>query len=201
MAPPTPPPPPGLRERKKLKTRAAIRGAAHRLIAAQGWEATTVEQIAREADVSPSTVFRYFPAKEDIVLADEYATLIADALRLRPADEPPLQSLRVVVLAAVRAVLAAEEAEVAQRARLMTEVPSVRARVAEATARASRVLAAALAERAGRAPDDLEARVFAAAVLGALTETALCWAEDGRRQDLPALLTRALDRLGAGLPL
>src|SRR5690606_14406568 len=62
---------PGLRERKKIKTRRAIRAAMYALVEEQGYEATTVEQIAERADVSPSTVFRYFPTKEDILLTDE----------------------------------------------------------------------------------------------------------------------------------
>lgn len=82
-------PQPGLRERKKLKTRTAIRGAAFRLIAKQGYEATTVEQIAEASEVSPSTVFRYFPTKEDIVLTDEYDPVMASVLRSRPAGESP----------------------------------------------------------------------------------------------------------------
>lgn len=71
----------GLRERKKLKTRVAIRRATYRLIAEQGYDATTVEQIAEAAEVSPSTVFRYFPTKEDIVLTDEFDPVIVAALR------------------------------------------------------------------------------------------------------------------------
>lgn len=55
---------PGLRERKKIKTRRAIRTAAYALIEERGYDATTIEQIADRAEVSPSTVFRYFPTKE-----------------------------------------------------------------------------------------------------------------------------------------
>lgn len=77
-----------LRERKKIKTRTAIRRATYRLIAEQGYEATTVEQIAEAAEVSPSTVFRYFPTKEDIVLTDEFDPIMLRELRSRPAGEP-----------------------------------------------------------------------------------------------------------------
>src|SRR5690606_7272503 len=66
----------GLRERKKIKTRMAIREATYDLIKEQGYDGTTVEQIAERAEVSPSTVFRYFPTKEDIVLTDEYDPLV-----------------------------------------------------------------------------------------------------------------------------
>src|SRR5882762_5510974 len=86
----------GLRERKKVQTREAIRRAAYRLFAEQGYDATPVDQIAAEADVSPSTVFRYFPTKEDIVLTDEYDEPMADVLRGRPLDEQPLASVRYV---------------------------------------------------------------------------------------------------------
>ncbi|MDV9200806.1 TetR/AcrR family transcriptional regulator, partial [Streptomyces sp. Wh19] len=124
------PPQPGLRERKKLRTRIAIRQAAYRLIAEQGYEATTVEQIAAAAEVSPSTVFRYFPAKEDIVLTDEYDGVLAAALRGRPAGEPPLESLRHVLAEVLAEFLATGEQELRQRTRLMVEVPAVRARTA-----------------------------------------------------------------------
>src|SRR6478735_2233854 len=88
-APPGPPGPPkiGLRERKKIQTRQAIRRAAYRLFEEQGYDATPVDRIAEAADVSPSTVFRYFPTKEDIVLTDEYDPLIEATIRSRPADE------------------------------------------------------------------------------------------------------------------
>jgi AcrR family transcriptional regulator len=61
----------GLRERKKIKTRQAIRREAFRLFDAHGFAATTVEQIADAAEVSPSTFFRYFPSKESLLLADD----------------------------------------------------------------------------------------------------------------------------------
>ncbi|MFI8825984.1 TetR family transcriptional regulator [Streptomyces sp. NPDC053431] len=193
---------PGLRERKKLKTRAAIRKATYRLVAAQGYEATTIEQIAAAAEVSPSTVVRYFPAKEDILLTDDQDELLLARLRARPAGEEPLESLRAVVLDAVTASLAREPEETRLRARLVVETPAVRARLTETTAETGRLLSAAVAERTGRAPDDLEVRVFTAAVLGALREATVHWAEHGGGDDaLVPLLDRTVDILKAGLTL
>ncbi|MEU8759806.1 TetR family transcriptional regulator [Streptomyces sp. NPDC048659] len=192
---------PGLRERKKLRTRAAIRRATFRLVSEQGYEATTVEQIAAAAEVSPSTVARYFPVKEDILLTDDQDALLEARLRARPAGEEPLESLRAVVLDAVATALAHEPEEIRLRARLMTEIPAIRARLTETTAESGRRLSRAVAERTGRAPDDLEVRVFTAAVLGALREATLHWAEHGQGDDLVPLLDRTVDTLKAGLTL
>ncbi|GAA4903166.1 TetR family transcriptional regulator [Streptomyces coeruleoprunus] len=191
----------GLRERKKLKTRAAIRRAAHRLVGAQGYETTTIEQIARAAEVSPSTVLRYFATKEDIVLDDAYEPLMEAALRARPPGEEPLESLRVVITGAVRAQLEAEPAETAQRARLLAEVPAVRARLSESLSGTSHLLARVLAERAGRAPDDLSVRVCTAAVTGALREVLLHWATTGAEEDLLTLTDEAFTTLKSGFRL
>ncbi|MCM1944176.1 MULTISPECIES: acyl-CoA-like ligand-binding transcription factor [Streptomyces] len=188
----------GLRERKKQRTREEIRRAGRRIAAAHGWEAATIERIAAEAEVSPSTVVRYFPVREDIVLTDEDDERLEARLRARPAGEEPLESLRAVVVEAIRAALEADPEEIRLRARLMAGAPAVRARLSETTAETGRRLARALADRTGRAPDDLEVRVFAAAVLGALREATLYWAERGLEEDLPALLDRTLDTLRAG---
>lgn len=191
-------PQPGLRERKKLKTRLAIRDATYRLIREQGYEATTVEQIAEAAEVSPSTVFRYFPTKEDIVLTDEFDPLLETQLRERPADEPIVESLRIVLRRAVSFGFA-EEPEISRlRTKLMTEVPAVRSRMLESMSVTGGILCRVIAERTGRDPGDLEVRAFAMGLIGALTETAAYWAERDHEDDLPALVDRTLDVLTAG---
>ncbi|WP_282696916.1 TetR family transcriptional regulator [Streptomyces sp. CC208A] len=188
----------GLRERKKERTRAEIRRAGRRIAASDGWEAATVERIAAEADVSPSTVVRYFPVREDILLTDDNDDHLEALLRARPAGEEPLESLRAVLAEAFGSALAADPEEIRLRARLMADTPAVRARLTETTAETGRRLARALADRTGRAPDDLEVRVFTAAVLGALREATLYWAERGLTEDLMDLLHRTVDTLKAG---
>ncbi|MFF3173165.1 TetR/AcrR family transcriptional regulator [Streptomyces sp. NPDC057900] len=194
-------PPLGLRERKKLRTRVAIRKATYRLIAEQGYDATTIEQIAEAAEVSPSTVFRYFATKEDIVLTDEYDPIMEATLRNRPADEPPLVSVRLMMVETLTSFIATENEELHQRTRLMVEVPAIRARMTETMSDTAKVLAQALADRTGRSADDLKIRIFVAAVLGALREVTLYWGEHGQQGDLIALINEALDTLEGGLLL
>jgi AcrR family transcriptional regulator len=189
----------GLRERKKIKTREAIRSATYALIKEQGYDATTVDQIAERAEVSPSTVFRYFPTKEDIVLTDEYDPILLEELRARPADEPWPDSIRHVMREAIRTGVE-EDAEVARlRTRLMVEVPAVRSRMMESMSVSGRMLCTAIGERTGRDPDSLEVRVYAMSLVGGLMETSLYWAENGHRDDFTALVDRTLAVLQHGL--
>ncbi|MFF0741265.1 TetR/AcrR family transcriptional regulator [Streptomyces sp. NPDC004111] len=189
---------PGLRERKKIRTRAEIRQATFRLVAAQGWDATTVDQIAAEAEVSPSTVLRYFPVKEDIVLTDAYDPVMESALRTRPAGEPLLESVRAVVTAALRKTLDEQPDEVLVRTRLMLEVPAVRARMVESVSTTSRMLCRVIAERTGRDAGQLEVRIFATGLLAAVLETTLYWTERGQRDDLVELIDRMLRTFEGG---
>ncbi|MFC8392729.1 MULTISPECIES: TetR/AcrR family transcriptional regulator [unclassified Streptomyces] len=197
---PADPPRPGLRERKKIKTREAIRGAAFALIGEQGYAATTIERIAERAEVSPSTVIRYFPAKEDIVLTDEYDRPMAAALAARPAGEPWPASVRHVLRGAVRRAMAEQPEVTLLRARLLAEVPAVRSRTRESLSATGRLLADAIAARTGLDPDGLEVRVATTSLLGGLLEAATYWAERDHTDDLAALLDRALDVVEHGLP-
>ncbi|MFJ5560048.1 TetR/AcrR family transcriptional regulator [Streptomyces sp. NPDC093250] len=186
----------GLRERKKLKTRRAIRDATYALIKEQGYDATTVEQIADRAEVSQSTVFRYFPAKEDIVLTDEYGALLEGLLRERPADEPVRESLRRSIRKAITMALTDSpehgREEMLLRVRLMAEVPQVRSRLMESLSVTGRPLRRALAERTGRHENDLEVRVYAVGLVGALLETMLYWVDGDCQEDVLELIDRTL---------
>ena len=100
--------PVGLRERKKARTRAAIREHALRLFREQGYHATTVEQIAEAAEISPSTFFRYFPTKEDVVLQDDFDLITLEAFERSPPSMSVIAAFRAAV-AEVRAALTEEE--------------------------------------------------------------------------------------------
>ncbi|WP_443052876.1 TetR/AcrR family transcriptional regulator [Streptomyces sp. FXJ1.172] len=190
----------GLRERKKIKTREAIRAATYALIKEQGYDATTVEQIAERAEVSPSTVFRYFPTKEDIVLTDEYDPLIADELRARPADESWMDSLRYVMHKAIEANMNEDPEVVRMRTHLGVQVPAVRSRMFESMSQTGRLLRGALAERSGLDPDSLEVRVYAMSFISGLLEVSMYWAENDFEGELRDLMDRALDVMEHGLP-
>ncbi|MEU2617189.1 TetR family transcriptional regulator [Streptomyces sp. NPDC007157] len=190
----------GLRERKKIKTREAIREAMYALVEEQGYEATTIEQIAERAEVSPSTVFRYFPTKEDIVLTDEYDPLILEELRARPADEPWPESLRHVMHRAVALGMKDAHSVSRLRTRLMVEVPAVRSRMMESMSETGRLLCQAIGERTGRDPHSLEVRVYAMSIVGGLMETSMYWAEQDHEPEFKDLVDRALNVIEHGLP-
>ncbi|WP_279330952.1 TetR family transcriptional regulator [Streptomyces sp. OS603R] len=197
---PDAPPRPGLRERKKIKTREAIRSTTYALVAEQGYDSTTIEQIAERAEVSPSTVFRYFPTKEDIVITDEYDEPLLAELAARPADEPWTDSVRYVIRKAAHLAVTEQPEITTLRARLLLEVPAVRARMRETLTGIGRTLADAIAGRTGLDPDGLEVRVHAMSLTGGLLEATTYWAEHGHREDYADLVDRAIDVIEHGLP-
>ena len=102
--------PVGLRERKKARTRAAIREHALRLFREQGYAVTTIEQIAAAAEVSPATFFRYFPTKEDVVLQDDFDVITIEALNAQPPELSPVAAFRAAAQASL-AVMTDEDKE------------------------------------------------------------------------------------------
>lgn len=158
----------GLRERKKARTRAAIRQHALRLFREQGYAATTVEQIAAAAEVSPSTFFRYFPTKEDVVLHDDFDTRFFESFDGQPPELSPLAALRASFREAVATLTGPEWDELRELTALSVSVPEIRARLLNEFSRMVTVSAEALARRTGRSPDDLQVRVLSGAVFGTM---------------------------------
>jgi AcrR family transcriptional regulator len=186
---------PGLRERKKIRTRETIRREAFRLIQENGYAATTVEQIAEAAEVSPSTFFRYFPTKESVLLADDMDPVILNALEEQPPDLSPSQAVRRAYQAAM-ANLSEDQREFEDaRQRLMFSIPELKAAMYDEYYRTITTFAEAVGRRIGRDSSDFELRVFA----GALTGAMMAVYEPGPGATDTVL--RALDFVDSGMPL
>jgi AcrR family transcriptional regulator len=191
----------GLRERKKAKTRAAIQQQALRLFQEQGYQATTIEQIAEAAEVSPSTFFRYFPTKDDVVLYDALDPVLLEAFRAQPAKLSPIQALRGAMWAVFAELPAEEVALQRERDALIRSVPELRARMLDEFARNLDLLAEVVAERVGRRADELAVRTLAGAVIGVGISAWYTAGDHATTQDYLAVMDAGLAHLEAGLPL
>ncbi len=192
--------PSGLRERKKARTRAAIQRHALRLFREQGYSATTVDQIAAAAEISPSTFFRYFPTKEATVLYDAFDPLLIAATLAQPAELSPLAALRATV-DIIREQLSGQDWEdERQRQLLVFREPELRGAIMDQFAEGIELLADMAAQRTGRAAADFEVRNWAGAVVGVIMAAFLGAAADPEADTL-VVLDRAVAHLEAGLPL
>lgn len=197
---PEPSKPGGLRERKRLKTRQEIQVQALRLFAEQGYEATTVEQIADAAIISESTFYRYFPSKADVVLADDFDPLFIAAFAVQPAELTAVQAitaaLRTVMSQIGETVAGAEQ----ERMRLFWTIPELRAAALDQLIDGIGMMARLVAERTGRPAGDTEVRALAGAVVGAAIAGLLA-AESLPNSDLFAVVSDHLDHVEAALRL
>jgi AcrR family transcriptional regulator len=191
---------PGLRERKKARTRAAIREHALRLFREQGYYATTVEQIAEAAEVSPSTFFRYFPTKEDVVLQDDFDVLGMETFQAQPAEMSPVAAFRAATAQMLSTLTPEEVDRFRETTALTMTVPEVRARALDEFARTIEQIAAAVAQRTGRSPDDFMVRNLAGAVVGVIMSATMPW-EEMPTADMFERIDTALANLEAGFPL
>lgn len=181
---------PGRPSPRKLRTSRRIQEEALRLFLDQGYDATTVEQVAKAAGVSHMTVFRHFPTKEDLVLQDEYDPIIAEAIRSRPVTEPILKSLRYAIVESL-AEIPEHEIELArQRTHLILTTPALMAKLWVNTIQTNQMLAQALKARGG-APDDTELEIITAIASGIFATTMLRWIQGGTRDSIAALLNHA----------
>ena len=189
-----------LRERKKQKTRESIQREAMRLIALQGYDETTVEQIAAAADISPSTFFNYFPTKEDVVLYDAYDPVLASLLLERPADEPLSISFRRV-LEEMGEIFERDRDIILARGRLWFEVPALRARLWEEVEKAQALMTGLVTQRSGRDADDFETRVTVMVMVSAAMEAMKEWLRRDGKGSFVDLINQALDIVEAGARL
>jgi AcrR family transcriptional regulator len=187
----------GLRERKKTLAKQALRRAAFDLFTTQGFEATTVDDIARRADVSRASFFRYFTAKEDVLAADDDERREAFFALLDQENKPLLDGLH----AAVSDYLAGMDAEALAQAAAYTRI-MVSSRVVLGQAYENRIkwlieLETHVRKRLAGAPDlDVVAPLVADLTLGVL-ETAFRLAADRPGTPFEAVVDRGFRMLGA----
>jgi AcrR family transcriptional regulator len=162
---------PGLRERKKEHTRQLLADTARRLFAERGFDAVTVVDVARAADVAPATVFNYFPTKEDLFYSglEAFEEELLTAIHERATGESVLAAFGRFVLQE-RGLLSAKEPERVERlagiVRVISESPALLAREQQIFADYTASLAALLAEETSTRPGSVEPWVVANALIG-----------------------------------
>jgi AcrR family transcriptional regulator len=193
-----PSPEPGLRERKKIRTRSAIQHEALRLVREQGYEQTTVSQIAAAADVSESTFFRYFRSKEDLFFTDDFDDVLVESFREQPPELSPLQALRAAIRDAFSDLTEFEVEDSRQRTELVMKVPELRQAMAGRLLEEVDILADLIAQRLGKPHTDLTVRALAGALVGTMVAVALPLS-DTLSADYVDRIDRALGELETAL--
>jgi AcrR family transcriptional regulator len=192
----------GLRERKKAQTHQALRDAAIGLFSVQGFDGTTVEEIAEACDVSPRTFFRYFPTKEDVLFADSEqrcASLVA-VLAAQPPGVAPLAALHAAMRAAALDYRE-ERARLVARTEIVAASPSLRAYRAEHQRGWEEAILGEISRRIGArgsASAGLELRLLTSVSIGALRAALDTWLEEPGAPDLLVLVDQAFAQLAEG---
>jgi AcrR family transcriptional regulator len=194
-------PQPGLRERKKQRTRETIAHAAHELFAQRGYHATTLPDIAQAADVSTRTIFAYFPSKEDILFSDfpVMKQALAQALAERPDGQDTLETVRRFILSS-HAMKKSELDE--QVSRCVENDETLRSHLRARIGQLEELIAAAIAKDIGAPKDDLRPHVVAASLTAAcivLNERGDSRAKPKNAADIAAQIDPIITFLRGGL--
>jgi AcrR family transcriptional regulator len=190
----------GLRERKKAKTKIAIQHHAVRLFREQGYAATTVEQIAEAAEVSPSTVFRYFPTKDELVTTDEIDPAIFAAFEQQPPELGLVEAWRAAMRSVFDKLTDVEMVTERERMLLVLSVPELWAASLDNITKTLGTMIELSARRLGRQRDDPAVRNAIGALFGVLLAVALEWAK-GSGADLVSMVDAAFGQFEASLRL
>ncbi|MGH2562111.1 MAG: TetR family transcriptional regulator [Thermomicrobiales bacterium] len=184
-----------LRERKKQQTKQALQEQALRLFLERGYEATTIEEIAEAAGVSPRTFFRYFSTKEEVLVKDPYDRRFLDVFLARPTTEPIVESIRAAMRSALPPMDSAETEAMLLRTKLMFQTPELSVQMWYHFAEAEAMLAAVIGQRLGGDGGRLIVQAAAAAAFAALRVAIQTWAMSDGKANLAALLDESLDGL------
>ena len=195
-----------LRERKKLRTRRALADAALRLFAAQGFDATTLEELAEEAEVSKSTFSRTFPAKEAAGIEAETEVWTAYLATVQDGEfsGPVLAELHRTLAATTAALDPSWDGRFVATRRLIAAEPALLRYTEHYRAEVKEQLAATLAAKLTLDADDLRLHVLAELVMTAWSLSGRAWVRGGGNGGRPALLAgfaKAIEAVPASLTL
>lgn len=189
---------PGLRERKKQRTRETIARVALELFAERGYHATTLADIAEAADVSTRTIFSYYASKEDIVFFDfaELKGAFARALAERPAGQDALETLREFALSMGHSERGPFHGE---REQIIASDETLRSHKRARLAEIEELVAAAIADDLDAGEDDLRPQLVAASLIAAIEVLDRRPDRATTPEDVAAVLDPVIAFLRAGL--
>ena len=193
-------PTPGLRERKKAKTRATLQRQALALFREQGYAATTIEQIAAAAEVSESTFFRYFPTKEDIVFSGGLDLVFPKRFRAQPETLGVVPALHFAMRSMVETMTPQELADLRDLSVMIFSVPELWGSALVQLTDGMGLVAGLVAERLARDPCEVAIRTFAGALVGVMISLLRDWVGNPDL-DILASIEEAMAFVTAGLPL
>jgi AcrR family transcriptional regulator len=187
---------PGLRTLKKLRTRAAIQDSALELFAEQGFDETTVEQIAARAEVSTATFFRYFGTKGEVIISGLGYPLpeLEQAIIGRPSSENDLTAVRRAIADVWSPLL--DQRRIERQVRAAATSPLLRGLLTDLSVNWQRVIAEALAKRSGLKEPDKKCRLIAAMALAVESTVTNAWIKDDVPQDLGVAMDDGFELLG-----
>ncbi|MBN9733978.1 MULTISPECIES: TetR/AcrR family transcriptional regulator [unclassified Pseudonocardia] len=182
----------GLRERKKLRLRHALRVAALERARSQGPEHFTVEEVCADVDVAPRTFFNHFPSKDAALFDWDEVSLAELAAEVRTRPEPSALAAATAVLGDLAGTLTTSPVWHDQLELLRTH-PELNGRMARVGRTVEETVAGALAERDGMPEPELSHRIAAATAMAVLQVTVATWLSERDAPDARAVHTRVLD--------
>jgi AcrR family transcriptional regulator len=189
-----------LRAQRRAETQRSIQAHAVRLFTERGYDATTVTDVAEAAGVSPMTVYRHFPTKEDLVLVDQHGRLVAERIVASSATQPLVRRIGSALVDSARTLtggshgddLSANGRFLLARLRLMISTPALRARHLDNNFVLQQAIVDALGDGATDPDTAFRARAAASACLAAMHTALVRWTEEDGRTDLPDVIAQAL---------
>ncbi|MEU6676394.1 helix-turn-helix domain-containing protein [Streptomyces sp. NPDC046925] len=189
-----------LREQRRAETQRAIQAHAVRLFTEHGYDATTVTGVAEAAGVSPMTVYRHFPTKEDLVLFDQNGRLVAERITATPAAQPLVRRIGSALIDSAATLTSdnhsndrtANREFLLARLRLMLATPALRAKHLDNQYALQQAIVDALGDAATDPDTAFQANAAASACLAAMHTALVRWAADDGRTELSDLIAKAL---------